>query len=186
MAASKKAPEQKQKGDSKQGGRGLGVALFAIIIIVVVAGGLVYGLNMSQQGQTSIAVFEGNFDSAARVSVLVTAYNGTTLAAATGCATGLIEQLTATHGSAHKNASMISFYVINSTKCVYAPQLGSSSSTYSNSTPGKCINMSRSTPSIFINYSDTNRTVITPDALYVSGTTGFLSQCGVASEITAT
>ncbi len=185
MAAIRKAQEQK-KGTALPGSRKLAVVIFIIIIVAAVAGGLVYGLNWLPQSQTSIGVFEGNFDSAVNVAIIVTAYNSTTLAASTGCATGVIEQLTATHGAAHKSASMISLYVINSTSCLYAPQLGTSSSAYSNSTPGACLDMVKSVPRIFINYSKTNSTVITPDALYISGNVQFLNQCGVASEITAT
>ncbi len=188
MAASKKSQEQKEKGkksDQPSTTKKLGVIIFMVIIVVAIAGALVYGLNRSSQTQTSITVFENNFNAAPKVAILVTAFNATTLASSTGCATALIEELTATHGSAHKNASDISFYVINSTKCLYAPQLGLGQ-TYLNSTPAGCVNMSRSVPSIFINYSKTNSTVITPEALYVSGTGALLTQCGVASEITAT
>ncbi len=184
MAASKKA--QEKKDSTKQSKKNIGVLAFIIIIIIVIAGALVYGLNSSSQSQTSIGVFQSNFDSVSNVSVVVTAYNGTTLAASTGCAASIIEELTATHGSAHKNASMIGFYVINSTNCLYTEHLGLIGATYLNATPRSCINMSKSTPSIFINYSSTNKTTITQKALYISGTIGFLTQCGVATEITAT
>jgi hypothetical protein len=186
MASSKKAPKEEKKDSPDQSKRNVGVVVLVVIIVLAVAGALAYGLNAPQQSQTSIDVFESNFDSAQNVSIIVTAYNGPTLAASSGCASSLIEQVTATHGSAHKNASMIGFYVINSTKCLYTQHLRITGAKYSNSTPEFCVNLTKGTPSIFINYSNANRTIIMPDALYVSGTMEFLSQCGVASEITAT
>ncbi len=167
-------------------GRALAVLLFIVVAVFAIAGGLVYGLNRAQQS-TSISTFENNFDAAPRVALLVTAYNGLALAATVGCATNLIEQLAATHGSAHRDTSTIDFYVINQSACVYSPYgLGSSYINYSKASPSQCLSMSANEPRIFINFSSANQTMITPTALYVMGDVDYLTQCGVAAELTST
>jgi len=180
-----KRKEEQKSSSSRKSGK-LGVVVFIIIIVIVIAGALVYGLNASSQSQTSIGVFESNFDSASNVSIVVTGYVGSNVSLATDCALNLIEQLTVTHGPAHKASTMINFYVINSTICIYSTQFGTPGSNYTHTTPSNCASMSKKVPSIFINYSATNFTSITPTALRLSGDASFLEKCGVASEITAT
>ncbi|MFI5412935.1 MAG: hypothetical protein ACHQX1_03515 [Candidatus Micrarchaeales archaeon] len=187
MASKKESGESKQASKKEKAEKTdrktiLAVIIFAIIIVFAVAGAVTYGLN--NNGSTSFATFSNNFNNAQHVAILVTAYNGTALSSTVGCATNLIEQIVATHSSAHKNATAIDFYVINQTSCIYSPGgLGQAQNNFSHSTPGQCVNMSASEPRIFINYSTTNNSRITPQALYVSGNIKFLVECGVASEL---
>lgn len=161
----------------------LGVIALIVIVILVIAGGLVYGVNQSQP--TSFATFKSNFNGAKDVAILVTADNGTALSATVGCATTLIASIVG-ESSPHRNASTIGFYVLNKTICVYSSTpLGSSINNFTNSTPSQCINATAATPRIFINYSAVNSTSITPTSLYIAGNTGFLAECGVASELTS-
>ncbi len=156
--------------------------IFIVIIVFAIAGALVYGLN--NNGSTSLGTFTNNFNSAHRVAIIVTEYNGTQLSATVGCATSLIEQLVAAHGSAHKNATSIDFYIMNRTRCTYSSQLGNPQNNSSQtSTVQQCLTMAQSEPRIFINYSNTNSSRITPQALYVSGNINFLVECGVATEL---
>ncbi len=173
--------KQEKKAAPSDGKKFIAVIVFTVIIVAVIAGGLVYGLNATTG--TSITTFESNFDAAPHVAVVVYGANNTALSPAIDCASNLIEQLTSTHGSAHKDPTTISYFVMNQTSCSYTTTgLGSPSNSTSTA---QCLKMSTSTPAIFINYSLVNKTVITTDTLYVSGDVRFMIQCGVASEITA-
>lgn len=175
-AAAMTKPKPKQDGT-----HGIGVVIFIIVIIAIIAGGLAYGLN--RQTGTSITTFENNFNSAPTVAIVVWANNNTNLGPPISCATNLIEELTSSHESAHRAASSIVQYYMNNTVCSYS-QIGVSANA-TTATPAQCRTMSAQYPRILINYSNTNSTSITPDALYVSGDLLFLSECGVASQISA-
>ncbi len=101
-----------------------------------------------------------------------------------GCSTQLIEQLIASK-TQHRNASTIDYYVMNATQCSYSgASLGSAGGSI-NTTPTECLNLAGTEPRIFINYSSTNSTFVSPTALYIHGNMKFMLQCGIASEITA-
>ncbi|HUC38809.1 MAG TPA: hypothetical protein VL944_01635 [Candidatus Acidoferrum sp.] len=181
-AGQKREERPKRQAEPKKGERRKYIAVVAIVIIVViVAGAVVYGLNATQP--TSISTFKNNFNSASRVSIYITAYNGTALSYSIGCATSIIESIVG-NGQNHRNASTIDLFIANQTTCVYQSGIGSVVTNYTFGSIENCTNTARSEPSIFINYSSTNRTTITPRTLYVSGDGQFLSLCGVASEIT--
>lgn len=173
--------EGKQAEAKSKGLKGVWVALFIVIIFAIVAGGLVYGL--SRQTGTSITTFENNFNAAPTVAIVVYANNNSELGPPISCATNLIEELTSSHGTAHRAASSIVQYYMNSSVCSYS-QIGVSENG-TTTTTARCLAMSAEYPRIIINYSTTNNTSITPDVLYVSGDTRFLSECGIASEISA-
>ncbi len=176
-------PASKRQADGKRG-NALWAGIFIIIIVFALAGGLVYGLNSGRPA--SFSTFQGNFNSAPRVAILVTANNGTQLAATVGCATALIQQIVASRTS-HRNASTIDYYVMNATSCVFSPTgIGGSLQNYSYTTPKACVNVTTREPSIFINYTTTNETIINARSLVVEGDYRFLSQCAVASEIVST
>jgi hypothetical protein len=175
------AKKETKKAKPSGGLRGAWAVVFIVIMFIAVAGGLVYGLNRSTG--TSITTFENNFNSAPTIAIVVSAKNNTELGPPISCATNLIEEITSAHGSAHRSASSIVQYYMNASICSYS-QIGVSENATA-ATPAQCLSMSSAYPRIVINYSDTNSTTITPDALYVSGNLQFLSECGVASEISA-
>lgn len=152
-----------------------------VVIIVVIAGAAVYGLS-STKG-TGFSTFKSGFDSAPRVAIYATGYNGTALSATIGCATAVIESVVGSPTS-HRNASTIDLFVINQTACAYENGIGSTITNYTFNSISNCVGASRSEPSIFINYSSVNTTIVKPTALYIYGNSEFLALCGVASEIT--
>lgn len=173
----KKKPDDKSSSSKKYA-----AVIGTIAIILIIAGALVYGLSGSNP--TSFSTFRSNYNSASRVAIYASAgTNGTGISSTIGCATALVESLIASPSS-HRNASTIDFFIMNQTACVYENGVGGTVGNYTYNSPGNCINTSRSEPSIFINYSAVNSTVIKPTALYISGDAQFLSLCGVASEIT--
>lgn len=177
--------EKKAKEESKGLSRKHMIAIIGLIIIIfAIAYGLTYEYSQNTSG--SFLTFKNNFNSAPRVAIFVTAYNGTALTSTVGCATSLVEQLVESPTN-HRNSTSIDFLVLNQSSCVYtANGLGNIISNYTYTSVQNCINISKSEPSIFINYSSSNSSIIKPEAVYVSGDAKFLGECGVASELSST
>ncbi len=159
----------------------IAAAAIAVVIIIV----FIYFVYVpSTAPPTSFSTFRNNFVSAPRAGILVMYNNGTGFASAIGCATSLIEQIEASP-QVHRNSSTLDFYVVNQTGCVYTPKgLSGGVHSYNTTSAAVCLDMSQQEPTISINNSRTNSTQITPEALYVRGTSAYLQQCGIASEIT--
>ena len=164
--------------------------IVAIAVIVVLIGVAIFtsvllnpGNNKSMNG--SFLQFRHNFDTAPRVNLFVTAYNGTVLSSTEACATSVIEQVVSNR-TYHRNSSTIDFnLVVNSTSCIRVAGLpgGASKPNYTTTSLQNCLNTTKAEPTLYINYSITNRTEISPEYMYVSGDALFLSECGIASQI---
>jgi hypothetical protein len=161
-------------------GKKAAAAIGIVVIAIIVAGALAFGLNRSPP--TSISTFLSNFYSAPRVAIYTTAYNGTQISSTIGCASALIESVVGSP-SHHRNASTIDFFAINGTSCTYELGIGGIIKNYTYNSISNCINMSRSEPSIFINYSESNSTIVKPESLYIYGNQKFLAMCGITTEI---
>jgi hypothetical protein len=163
--------------------------LYAVVAIaVVIAAAIIAIIYVSQP--PSFSEFKSSFVSASQVAIFAM-YNGTHLgiggSSAASCATAVIEQL-------HRAPSTINFFEVNQTSCTFATSgLGANSTSSSNSVSanyttttgiGRCINMSRGMPTLYINYSTENETVIGRGTLYVSGNLLFLRECGIAVQLT--
>ncbi|HIH50332.1 MAG: hypothetical protein ABSE71_05195 [Candidatus Micrarchaeaceae archaeon] len=182
-----KKPAQKAVGESRSGAKaGMLKYAAAIIIVVVIIGAAIFaGLYASQNQEGSFDAFKANFNSAQRVAIVVTAYNGTVLSGTVGCATAIILQI-ASNPNAHRNTSTIDFGIINQSSCLEAKGLlgNGPNPNYTTTSVQNCVNLTTSEPAIYINYSATmNNTVIKPRLLYIVGTSTFLRQCGIAAEI---
>lgn len=151
------------------------------VIIVIIAGAAAYGLMGSKP--TDFSTFRNNFNSAGRVAIYTTGHNGTALSATIGCATAVIESIVG-NPSTHRDSNTIDLFVINQTECAFENGVGGTVGNYTFNSISNCVNASRTEPSIFINYSDVNTTIVKPTSLYIYGDTQFLSLCGVATEIT--
>jgi len=160
--------------------------LVAIVIIVAIIGAAIFAGSFIGQNQGgNFDAFKSNFNSAPRVAITVTAYNGTVLSGTVGCATAIILQM-ASSQSMHRNTSTIDFSIINQSSCLEARGLPGNgpNPNYTTTSVQNCINLTMSEPAIYINYSaNTNTTIIKPKLLYISGTSTFLRRCGVAAEI---
>jgi len=112
-----------------------------------------------------------------------TAYNGTVESGTVGCATAIIEQIIANR-TYHRNSSTIDFNIIaNQTSCIRTVGPGGKTSNTFVTSLQYCLNTTSTEPTIYINYSATNITIIRPDYLYMSGDLLFLRECGVAEQI---
>lgn len=175
-----------RKDDTKsRKGKGSGMKyIVSIIIIVLIIGVAIFAssfLNTPGTGNNSFSVFEKNYDSAPRVNIFVAAYNGTVLSSTIGCATAVIEQLIASRAN-HRDAGTIDLNIINETSCIRSVGLGNTSRNYTVTSLQNCLNTSSTEPSLYINYSMTNVTIIKPEYMYISGSALFLRECGLASE----
>ncbi len=157
---------------------GIGLA----VIILAIAGALFYGLQPSQP--SSIGAFQASFLSANTIGIYVGDFNATGYPPADGCANNLIETAVA-NAQHHRAPGSINFFVVNTTSCSYSHGLGGTVNT-SVINVTQCLGFSATEPSIFINYSTTNSTLVRDGVLYISGTLKFLSECGIASEIYST
>lgn len=156
----------------------------AIVIVVAIIGVAIFASSLftARQPTSDFLVFQRNFNSAPRVNIFVAAYNGTVLSSTISCGTAIIEQIVGSKAN-HRNASTIDLNIINQTSCIRSTGLGGSASNYTTTTLQNCLNASGTEPSIYINYSTTNTTIIRPEYLYISGDALFLRECGVASQI---
>jgi len=128
---------------------------------------------------TPFSTFASNFHSSPRVAVAVTFVNESEYVAEYPCFTKLIESIAYT-----RNATTIDFFLLNSTNCTY-PISGLGKPTQIGTTSkAKCLAVAKSEPSIFMNYSSYNNTIITPYHLYIYGNSGYMSSCPIAAELT--
>lgn len=161
------------------------IAAIVIIILIIAVAIFAAGLLNTGSNNSSSASFDAfmkNYNSAPRVNIFVTSYNGTVLSGTVSCATAIIEKLVASRTN-HREASTIDLNIINETTCIRSTGLGNSTANYTTTTLQNCLNTSSTEPSIYINYSTNNVTIIKPDYLYISGDSLFLRECGLASEI---
>jgi len=136
-----------------------------------------------QNPPANFTEFKDNFNSAPRVNIYVTAQNGTELSSTVGCATTLIERIVDTKQT-HRSPSTISFYVMNSTSCVYSSNsLSGTIKNYTYASTEHCLNFSKGVQSIFLNYSQLNTTAVKPNSLYISGSAALFNNCGIATQL---
>ncbi|MGC9099173.1 MAG: hypothetical protein ACP5HW_01330 [Candidatus Micrarchaeia archaeon] len=148
----------------------------AAIIIIILA--IAY-VTFSNLLITHFSTFLGNFHSAPRVAVAVFYNNESQYISEYSCFTKLIESIAYT-----RNATTIDFFILNSTNCTYSSTgLGKPVQIITVSAK-KCLSVARSEPSIFLNYSISNKTIVTPYHLYIYGNGAYMASCPVASELT--
>ncbi|MEM3296926.1 MAG: hypothetical protein QW696_03440, partial [Candidatus Micrarchaeaceae archaeon] len=144
-------------------------ALIIAIIVVVVAAVIAAYYLVFMRFSTSFPTFLANFRSAARVSVLVGYSNTTQFAGMSSCYSAIVESIAHT-----RNATTIDFFVVNATTCYYSPGGLGKPISVTTATAKQCISQALSEPSVFLNYSATNRTIITPYHLYVYGNSAYM------------
>ncbi len=149
-----------------------------LITIPLLAAFIVFFAFVLPMLSVPFSTFKSNFLSAQRVAVLAQYGNSAGSGSVLQCATQVVQII------AHsRNASSIDFYVLNGTSCTYpVGGLGHTVTLSTNSTQN-CINMTRSEPSLFLNYSATNSTLITTSRLYISGNEAYMSSCPIAVDL---
>ncbi len=178
------AKEGNDKEEHRQGKSKRNLLIAAVILAIVIVVGIMGTAMLGQPGtNTNFNVFKGNFDSASNVSIIVGDFNSSAYSQEISCAVNLVEIVVGSQ-QYHKNASAIGFYVMNQTSCTYEKNgIGGLIGNYTNTTASDCLNRATRYPTVYINYSATNITRISPNFLYLSGNQNFLTQCGITSEI---
>jgi hypothetical protein len=153
----------------------------AIIIILIFAGAIVYGIrSQPPTQQANFSTFESNFEAANAIGIYSTYNTNASFASVVGCSTAIIEAITG-KSTLHKSYDQIHDFIINQTSCTYAT-LGPNATTSTGSI-SNCMAFSKTHPSIFLNYSNSTRTIITKNALYFYGNYTSMLECGIASQI---
>jgi hypothetical protein len=176
----KKAAKENNPGKSKSNVPGY--IILAIVAIIAIIVGITATVLLMNGQATPFNTFKSNFNSAKRVAIYTTAYNGSQISSALGCSTAIIEEITG-NPAIHRNSSTIDFFVLNQTSCVFEHGVGGIITNYTYNSTANCLSSAKGEPSIFVNYSKTNSTVINPLSLYFSGNEQFLAICGIASEL---
>lgn len=152
-----------------------------IYVLLIMAALLIIGI-VSLSGSlsnVSFSSFKQNFNSAQRVAFVVYYNNASTYGLETICATDTVEVL-----SSKRSPSTIDFFTLQSNNCTYIPNglghIGNVLTTNSSS----CLSTAASEPSIYLNYSNTNSTVITPYHLKIYGNSGYMRSCPLAVDLT--
>ncbi|MEM3177900.1 MAG: hypothetical protein QXT36_01790 [Candidatus Micrarchaeaceae archaeon] len=150
------------------------LTIVVVVAIAIVAAYYFVFLNFS----TPFPTFLNNLRAAPRISVLVGYSNTTQFAEMSSCYSAIVESIAHT-----RNATTIDFFVVNATTCYYSPGGLGRPINITTSTAKKCVSEALSEPSVFLNYSSTNRTVITPYHLYVYGNSAYMRSCGIAADL---
>ncbi len=158
------------------------VVIAAIVIAAVIFTSLFYGLY--DTGKASFSTFKHNFNTAKNVGIFLNYSNINASTELVACSSALIQELSGPTG-AHRDSTTIGLFVLYNDSCIYrASGLGTAAQNYSTGTRQQCLNYSNAMPSIFIGYGATNETTITANRLYFIGTQKYISQCGIAYQIT--
>ncbi|MGC8586651.1 MAG: hypothetical protein ACP5K5_03880 [Candidatus Micrarchaeia archaeon] len=168
------------KQHGKEGAEGKYTAYYVAIALLIAIDAFLF--TYKPVSSTPFYSFLSNFHSAPKVAIYINAHNSTALVSTESCATDIIEDIVASR-QYHRNASSIEFFVLNQSECFTNSQSLGVVSNYTQMPASDCINMSDSMPSIFINYSATNSTIVTSKKLIINGDAIFLRECGVAAAL---
>ena len=167
-AKSKEKPKEEKKGIGTK--RMIAIAALLIIIVAVIA----FVVLSNSLLTVPFSTFKSNFNAAQHVAVIGTYGNQTQYAYVAQCSIQLIQTIV--------HSRNVSFFLINQTLCTYQKgSLGNIS--IESDTPSDCLVNASSYPTVFLNYSETNSTVITLDKIYVYGDKAYMSQCPIAVDL---
>lgn len=152
-------------------------ALLAVAIVAVVFLAFFYFV-LPSMSNVPFTTFKGNFDSAGRVALFVAFGNQSQYAAESQCFPALVQAL-----SFSRNASTIDFFIMNSTACYYPSAGLGHVSNVTTATPANCLAKAGSEPSIFLNYSASNYTVVKAYDIYVHGDSAYMAKCPIAVDM---
>jgi len=173
--ASSVSSSEKAAGEKKNRGKGLEYLFVLLVILAII---IIAYLAFSNFLLTPFSTFASNFHAAPRVALVVFFSNESEYISEYSCFTKMIESIAYT-----RNATTIDFFIINGTTCTY-PSTGLGKPIQIATTDAsKCLSVAKAEPSIFLNYSITNRTIITPYHLYIYGNNAYMSACPIASDL---
>jgi len=173
--ASSVSSSEKAAGEKKSRGKGLEYLFVLLVILAII---IIAYLAFSNFLLTPFSTFASNFHAAPRVALVVFFSNESEYISEYSCFTKMIESMAYT-----RNATTIDFFIINGTTCTYPSTGLGKPIQIATTNASKCLSVAKAEPSIFMNYSITNRTIITPYHLYIYGNNAYMSACPIASDI---
>jgi|GEM_PF-2521428 len=171
-SSGKEAAVEKNKGNK---GKGLEYLFVLLVILAII---IIAYLAFSNFLLTPFSTFASNFHAAPRVALVVFFSNESEYVSEYTCFTRMIESIAYT-----RNATTIDFFIINGTTCTYPSTGLGKPIQIATTNASKCLSVAKAEPSIFMNYSITNRTIITPYHLYIYGNNAYMSACPIASDL---
>lgn len=156
--------------------------ILAAVAVSVLVTAYIYE-NENSASNVPLSAFLGNLRAAPTMGIFVTNLNGTVYSDANYCATSLIYQIISQNYT-HRDPATIDYFVLtpNTSTCTYTQGLRSASN-LTNTSISDCMNISTTMPSIFINYSTVNRTIIRNNAMYIEGSPEYLYECGISAQV---
>jgi len=173
--ASSVSSSEKAAGEKKNRGKGLEYLFVLLVILAII---IIAYLAFSNFLLTPFSTFASNFHTAPRVALVVFFSNESEYISEYSCFTKVIESIAYT-----RNATTIDFFIINGTTCTYPSTGLGKPIQIATTNASKCLSVAKAEPSIFMNYSITNRTIITPYHLYIYGNNAYMSACPIASDL---
>lgn len=170
--SAKKAPQEKVKHYANRL-----FYLFVLVVLLVIVAISIYAFAPSVSPTVPFSTFKSNLASAKNISILVTYNNISMLNSESACFTALVEVL-----SRQRNPLSIDFFLTNSTSCTYVPGGLGHTINPATATSQACIKAAGSEPGVFLNYSLTNRTVITKSRFTVYGNAAYFNKCAIAPD----
>lgn len=152
----------------------------ALLLIVPVALIFIVFFTVVLPGLTNVpfSTFKSNFDSAKNVAIVVTYFNTSQYISQSQCFSTAIQVV-----AGRRNASSIGFYILNQTNCTYSPTGLGHGINVSTTTKAYCLNLARSVPTVYLNYSASNGTLVKAYDLYVYGNSAYWAGCPIAVEL---
>ena len=162
-------------GEKKNKGK---VLEYLFVLLVILAIIIIAYLAFSNFLLTPFSTFASNFHAAPRVALVVFFSNESEYMSEYPCFTKMIESIAYT-----RNATTIDFFIINGTTCTYPSTGLGKPIQIATTNASKCLSVAKAEPSIFMNYSNINRTIITPYHLYIYGNNAYMNACPIASDL---
>jgi len=173
--ASSVSSSEKAAGEKKNKGKSLEYLFVLLVILAII---IIAYLAFSNFLLTPFSTFASNFHAAPRVALVVFFSNESEYISEYSCFTKVIESIAYT-----RNATTIDFFIINGTTCTYPSTGLGKPIQIATTNASKCLSVAKAEPSIFMNYSNVNRTIITPYHLYIYGNNAYMNACPIASDI---
>ncbi len=171
-AKEKKEAEKKESKKSKR----LSYLIVAMIIVIIAVG--VYYV-LTNYVSTPFSTFKSNFIAAPRVALVVSYKTINEYSNESVCFPQILQYVAHT-----RNASTIDFFIVNQSNATCIYQVGGLGHiNIATKSASACLSVARSEPSIFLNYSSGNYTVINLFHLYVSGDSHYMTSCPIAAEL---
>jgi len=161
--------EKREKTYKKEAVIALAIVLAGVVVFAV------FALLLSKPG-VPFTTFKSNFYAAPKAAIVVVFRNESEFVSESACFPLLREAI-------HKNLSSVSLFLINASNstCIFSPNVTPITLQYKPAS--YCISIANSEPSIFLNYSSINASIVTAYKLVVLGNAEYMAQCPIAVDM---